>query len=133
MMRRFKVTVEGREYDVSVEELSDDSGGLYPDRATMRAAAPKAVRTSAAAVQAPEKGAAPSPASPGDVVSPLAGMLLSIDVAMGAAVEADTQVATLEAMKTKTLVKAGRSGKVTAIAVKAGQAVEAGQVLITIG
>ena len=66
-------------------------------------------------------------------MSPLAGMLLSIDVAMGAAVEADTQVATLEAMKTKTLVKAGRSGKVTAIAAKAGQAVEAGQVLVTIG
>jgi biotin carboxyl carrier protein len=135
MQRRFRVTVEGRDYDVTVEEISDDTGGLYPDRATMRAAAPRPARSSAAPADVPGKRPTQSKpaAGPGDVVSPLAGLLLSIDVAMGATVEADTQVATLEAMKTKTLVKAGRSGKVTDIAVKAGQAVEAGQVLITIG
>ncbi len=71
-------------------------------------------------------------AGPGDVVSPLAGVVLSIEVALGATVDADTPVATLEAMKTKTMVKAGRSGKVSAIAVSTGQAVEAGQALLTI-
>ena len=66
------------------------------------------------------------------MVSPLAGVVLSIDVELGASVDADTPVATLEAMKTKTMVKAGRTGTVRAIAVSAGQAVEAGQALLTI-
>ena len=57
---------------------------------------------------------------------------MSVDVEVGAAVEPDTRVITLEAMKTKTTVAAGREGKVSAIAVSAGQGVEAGQPLLTI-
>lgn len=69
---------------------------------------------------------------PGDVVSPLAGIVLSIDVKLGAGVKAETRVVTLEAMKTKTMVAAGRAGTVSAIAVDAGQGVEVGQALLTI-
>ena len=133
MQRRFKINVEGRDYDVTVEEIGDDSGGLYPDRATMRAAAPRPASTAPAAAPAGASAKSTPAAGPGDVVSPLAGLLLSVDVAVGTTVDADTQVATLEAMKTKTMVKAGRAGKVTAVAVKAGQPVEAGQPLLTIG
>ncbi|MDJ0943298.1 MAG: acetyl-CoA carboxylase biotin carboxyl carrier protein subunit [Kiloniellales bacterium] len=133
MQRRFKISVEGRDYDVVVEEITEDAGGLYPDRDTMRGA-PAGPSRPAAGVSAPAAAIAePRPtAGPGDVVSPLAGVVVSIDVETGAAVEADTRVATLEAMKTKTMVKAGRSGKVAAIAVTAGEAVEAGQTLLTI-
>ena len=133
MQRRFKISVEGRNYDVVVEEVTEDAGGLYPDRDTMRGAPAQPSRP-AAGITAPVGAAAmPRPAAaPGDVVSPLAGVVVSIDVEAGATVEAETRVATLEAMKTKTMVKAGRSGKVTAIAVGAGEAVEAGQTLLTI-
>ncbi|MDJ0972232.1 MAG: acetyl-CoA carboxylase biotin carboxyl carrier protein subunit [Kiloniellales bacterium] len=133
MQRRFKISVEGRDYDVVVEEVTEDSGGLYPDRDTMRAA-PVQTSRPAAGVTAPTAATAnPRPtAGAGDVVSPLAGVVVSIDVEAGAQVEAETRVATLEAMKTKTMVKAGRSGKVSAIAVGAGEAVEAGQTLLTI-
>ena len=133
MQRRFKISVEGHDYDVVVEEIADD-GGLYPDRQTMRAPAPQSSRPASAAAAAPPAPAAEAPpaAGPGDVVSPLAGVVLSIDVEQGATVDADTRVATLEAMKTKTMVKAGRGGKVTEVAVTAGQAVEAGQKLLTI-
>ena len=58
--------------------------------------------------------------------------MVSIDVEVGAAVEPDTRVATLEAMKTKTIVAAGRAGTVTAVAVGSGQSVAAGQALLTI-
>ena len=135
MRRRFKISVEGHDYDVVVEEVAEEAGGLYPDRDTMRAApAPQGapagvVSASAAATAAADTRPA---AGPGDVVSPLAGVVLTIGVEVGAAVEADTPVATLEAMKTKTMVKAGRSGTVRAIAVSTGQAVEAGQTLLTI-
>ncbi len=133
MQRRFKISVEGRDYDVVVEEVTEDAGGLYPDRDTMRAAPAQASRP-AAGVTAPAAATAkPRPAAgPGDVVSPLAGVVVSIDVEAGATVDTETRVATLEAMKTKTMVKAGRSGKVSDIAVGAGEAVEAGQTLLTI-
>ncbi len=133
MQRRFKISVEGRDYDVVVEEVTEDSGGLYPDRDTMRAAPVQANRP-AEGVTAPTTATAKprATAGPGDVVSPLAGVVVSIDVEAGATVDAETRVATLEAMKTKTMVKAGRSGKVSVIAVGAGEAVEAGQTLLTI-
>jgi len=133
MQRRFKISVDGRDYDVVVEEVTEDAGGLYPDRDTMRAAPAQPIRP-ATGVTAPAAATAkPRPAAgPSDVVSPLAGVVVSIDVEAGATVDAETRVATLEAMKTKTMVKAGRSGKVSAIAVSAGEAVEAGQALLTI-
>lgn len=134
MQRRFKISVEGRDYDVVVEEVTEDAGGLYPDRETMRAAAPRPAGgvTAPAAVRAEPGPPAQPMAGPGDVVSPLAGVVVSIDVEAGAAVAAETRVATLEAMKTKTMVKAGRAGRVSAVAVGAGEAVEAGQTLLTI-
>ncbi len=133
MQRRFKISVEGRDYDVVVEEVTEDAGGLYPDRDTMRAAPAEASRP-AAGVTAPAAATAkPRPAAgPGDEVSPLAGVVVSIDDEAGATVDTETRVATLEAMKTKTMVKAGRNGRVSAIAVGAGEAVEAGQTLLTI-
>ena len=129
MQRRFKVSVDGHEYDVAVTEVSDGPGNLYPDRGTMEAARP--------AVAAPTQGTLqPAPARPvagaGDVVSPIAGVVISVDVALGARVEATTRVVTLEAMKTKTFVSAGRAGAVTAIVVESGDAVEPGQALVTI-
>ena len=136
MQRRFKISVEGHDYDVVVEEVIDDSSGLYPDRGSMRSVQTAASQSvsAPAAPAAPATAAGPSrqAAGPGDVVSPLAGIVQSIDVAIGAAVEDDTPVVTLEAMKTKTMVTAGRAGKVSAIAVSAGQGVEAGQTLLTI-
>ena len=125
--------MEGHDYDVLVEEIIEDGGGLYPDRGTMRAE-PAAPRRAAGVTVAPEgsTGEQRPEAGAGDVVSPLSGVVLSIDVELGAAVETETRVATLEAMKTKTMVAAGRTGTVTAIAVSAGQGVEAGQALVTI-
>jgi len=133
MQRRFKISVEGRDYDVVVEEIADESGSLYPDRGTMRAASAEPSRPSGVTPPPQAAAAQSAPAAgPGDVVSPIGGVVLTIDVAVGAQVEAETQVASLEAMKTKTIVSAGRAGKVTAIAVSAGQGVEAGQALLTI-
>ena len=133
MRRRLKISVEGHDYDVVVEEVTDDSGGLYPDRGTMRSAPAEPSQTASVSVApATAAGASRPVAGPGDVVSPLAGIVLSIDVKLGAAVKAETRVVTLEAMKTKTMVAAGRAGTVSAIAVDPGQGVEVGQALLTI-
>jgi len=129
VLRRFKISVDGQQYDVTVEEVVTGPGNLYPDRGTMTAAP---VNPEASAAPASTPAAAPA-AGPGDVVSPLAGVVVSIDVALGATVAEGTRVATLEAMKTKTMVTAGRAGTVKAIAVAPGDPVEAAQPLVTIG
>ena len=138
MQRRFKISVDGHEYDVAVTEVIEGPGNLYPDRGTMdtaRAAAGETARPAAAAnaAQGVLRQTAPKPAAgPDDVVSPIAGVVVSIDIALGATVEASTRVATLEAMKTKTFVNAGRNGTIGNIAVAAGDSVEPGQTLLTI-
>jgi len=130
MQRRFKITVDGHEYDVAVTEVSDAPGNLYPDQGSMEGARPAV--TAEAARGVPRQVPPRETAAPGDVVSPIAGVVVSIDVALGAKVEAATRVATLEAMKTKTFVNAGRAGTVSAIAVGTGDPVEPDQTLLTI-
>ena len=133
MQRRFKISVEGRDYVVVVEEMPEEGVGLYPDRGSMRPVQTESSRPAGVAPATKAAAAKPAPAAgPGDVVSPIAGVVLTIDVQVGAQVEEGTQVASLEAMKTKTVVTAGRAGKVSAIAVSVGQGVEAGQALLTI-
>ena len=133
MQRRFKISVEGRDYDVVVEEVPEEGVGLYPDRGSMRPVQAESSRPAEVAPPAEAAAGKPAPAAgPGDVVSPIAGVVLSIEVQVGAQVDAETRVASLEAMKTKTIVTAGRAGKVSAIAVSVGQGVEAGQPLLTI-
>ena len=131
MQRKFRITVENKTYNVTVEDIADDGGTLYPSPGLMTAATTPAE----AAEAAPEpSSAAPGPAAagPGDEVSPLAGVVVSLEVAVGQSVNEGDKIATIEAMKMKTAVVAHRSGSVANIAVKPGDGVEAGQVLMTI-
>ncbi len=130
MQRRFKINVDGHEYDVAVTEITEGPGNLYPDRGTMDTAHPPAPEKTAQGVTRPVPPKLQ--AKPGDVVSPIAGVVVSIDVAQDAQVGITTRVATLEAMKTKTYVNAGRAGTVSGIAVSAGDPVEPDQTLLTI-
>lgn len=129
-MKRLKVTVDGKIYDVTVEVLDD--GALPP------AAAPAMPAAAApAAVPAPLP-AAPTPArsrgtgAPGEIKSPLAGKVVSIDVRSGQAVNEGQQVMTLEAMKMNTYIFAPSNGTVGEICVQPGDAVEEGVVLMIV-
>ena len=133
MEKRFRITVEGRQYDVTVEDLSEGSSLIFPEPGDMQVNVPKPSTPKPAAPPAPAPAAAPTAAGTGDEVSPLAGVVVSVDVTAGQAVNEGDKLATLEAMKMKTVVTAHRSGTVTNIAVKAGDAVEAGQILLSIG
>ncbi len=126
-MKNLRITVEGKAYDVQVELLDEDQPvAPAPRRASARAAAPAV---------APQKAAAKAiaaPSSNGAVVSPLSAVVVSIDVAVGATVEAGEKVATLEAMKMNTIVSAAAAGTVKAILVSPGDGVEEGQALLEI-
>jgi glutaconyl-CoA/methylmalonyl-CoA decarboxylase subunit gamma len=136
MEKKFRITVEGRAYVVTVEDISTDAGQkLYPEPGSMSVAPQPAVPVPTAppptAAAAPASAAAE--AGPGDELSPLGGVVQAVHVTVGQAVTEGEKLVSLEAMKMITHVIAKRGGTVTAIAVKPGDPVDAGQVLLSIG
>lgn len=136
-MHNFRISVDGRSYNVLVEDLGQSADAGHPAAeapAPIVNAAPAAVVHAApAAASAPTSAATPAVAGAGSVVAPLGGVVSSIDVPLGRDVAIGDRVATIEAMKMKTEVRAKFAGKVTNIAVKANDSVETGQVLMTVG
>ena len=86
-----------------------------------RPPSPRRRRTPAAAV-----------AGAGDEVAPLAGTVQSVDVTVGQTVAVGDKIAIIEAMKMKTEVHARGAGKVVSIAVKPGDGIDTGGVLLTL-
>ena len=129
MEKRFRITVDGRPYLVTVEDLSEGGNRLYPEPGSMHVAP---AQPAPSAADATPGGANPA-AGPGDVVTPLAGVVEAIAVSVGQSVAQGERLATIEAMKMKTPVVAHRAGTVASIAVKPGDAVEAGRTLLVIG
>jgi biotin carboxyl carrier protein len=127
-MKRLKVTVDGKVYDVSVEAIDEAPVAGAP------ISAPLALAPLSAPIPSPVVAATPKPASsaPGDVTSPLAGKLVSVDVKPGQDVAEGAQVATVEAMKMNTYIYAPKSGKVASIQVNPGEAVDEGSVILRI-
>jgi biotin carboxyl carrier protein len=123
VQRKFKITVDGRPYTVTVEEISEGASLILPEPGSM--SVPELV--------APPASAALQAAGPGDEVSPLAGVVQAVLVQVGQEVKEGDKLIALEAMKMVTHVFAHRTGKVTQITVKPGDAVDAGQALLTIG
>jgi biotin carboxyl carrier protein len=130
MQKSFRITVDGRSYNVVVEDLDPAAPVVAPPPV-----APVAVAAPAAApapVAAPPPAVAAAQAGPGSIVAPLGGVVFSIDVPLGRDVAVGDKVATIEAMKMKTEVRAKVAGKVTAIAAKVNESVETGQLLMTV-
>ena len=71
-----------------------------------------------------------APAGTEPLKSPVQGVLVSLDVAIGDAVAAGQQVAVLEAMKMEFVVKAEQSGIVRALAIEPGAGVFEGSALL---
>jgi len=135
-MKKLRVTVEGKNYDVLVEVL-DPGPAAAP--ATVAPSAPIASVTitppptaAAAPVAVPSPAPARAAGGAGDVPSPLAGKLVSIDVQVGQTVAEGAQVATVEAMKMNTYILATKAGRVAAILVNPGDGVQEGTVILQI-
>jgi len=120
-MKRLRITVEGKTYEVTVELPNETAGS-----------APVASAGVSSPASSPLAASALSNAAPGVVVSPLGGNLVAINVEVGQAVKEGEQVAVLEAMKMNTSVTATATGKVVEVLVAVGTAVQEGQPLIRI-
>ena len=131
-MKKLRITVDGKVFDVSVE-LLDQVSSTTAAPAPAPVAAPAPAAPVAATAPAPAPAPAPAAAGAGDVPSPLAGKVVSLDVAAGASVKAGDQILTLEAMKMNTIIYAPASGTLTAFCVNPGDTVQEGQALAKIG
>lgn len=129
-MKKLRVTVDGKVYEVIVEELEGSPASGLPVAPPSPANLSPA---SAAPPSPPVPSAAAAAAGPGDVPSPLAGKVVAINCSVGQQVAAGDTLITLEAMKMNTFVQAPAGGTVKAIHVKEGEAVQEGQVLVTLG
>jgi glutaconyl-CoA/methylmalonyl-CoA decarboxylase subunit gamma len=126
-MKKLRITVEGKSYDVLVEMVDEGSTNHSPTPA----AAP--LRTAVLDTPAPTPAAAPIAAGgAGDVVSPLAGKVVSIDVSVGQTVQSGAQVATIEAMKMNTYIYAPKAGRISEIIARPGDGVEEGAPIMRI-
>jgi len=132
-MKRFRVTVEGKTYEVLVEAVDEAEGGATP--ATVARPRP-AVSPGPGEAQPAESVKAAAeldrPAVAGAVPSPLSGKVVAVAVTVGSAVTVGTEIATIEAMKMNTHIFAPTAGRVAAIFVKPGDGVEEGTALLQI-
>ena len=129
MLRKFKIKVDGQEYQVEMEEI----GAVAP-------AAPVAPVAAPAAPAAPAVEAAPAPAAPvaatpagADAMpSPMPGNILRILVNVGDTVTENQPLMILEAMKMENEIVAAKAGVVAGIHVKECQVVNPGDAFIKI-
>ncbi len=125
-MKKFQITVNGKSYEVEVEEIG---GGSAP--AARPAAAPAPAQ--AAPAPAAPKAAAPAPAGASVVTAPMPGKILSIKAKVGQQVNDGDMLLTLEAMKMENEIFAESAGTVKEIRVSEGSTVDSDEVLVVIG
>ncbi|MEI0558468.1 biotin/lipoyl-containing protein [Brachyspira intermedia] len=131
MTKQYKITVNGKTYDVSVEEIRPVASNK-----TVSTIVNTPVNTpKPAAAPAPKPAAAP--AAPIDenaisVKATMPGTIVSFSVAVGDKVQEGQVVAILEAMKMENEITAPASGEVKSIHVEKGSSVVEGQVILQI-
>lgn len=119
-MKNYKVNVNGTEYVISIELMSDEEAAKAKAAAPAPAAAP---------------AAAPAPVAAGEgteISAPMQGTILSVNVSNGQAVKAGDVLFVLEAMKMENEIMAPADGTVTSVCVANGASVTSGTVLCTI-
>ena len=119
-MRTFKITVNGKAYEVEVEEV----GGMTAAPAPAPVAAP---------APAPAPAPVAAPAGSTAVKSPMPGTILDIKVAAGQKVSKGDVLVILEAMKMENEIMAPSDGTVVAISTSKGASVNSGDVLVSLG
>lgn len=128
---KYKVTLNGRTYEVEVEAgkamLLDEYEAIVPTAAPAAPAAP---------VAAPAAAPAPAAAAPvaGDAVTaPMPGNILKVNVTAGQAVKEGDVLVVLEAMKMENEILAPKACTVKQVLVSKGATVDTGATLVVLG
>ena len=133
---KYKVTLNGRTYEVEVEAgkamLLDEYEAIVPSAPAAPVAAPVAAPAAEAAPAAPAAPVAVTGA--GEAVSaPMPGTILKVNVTQGQAVKEGDVLCVLEAMKMENDIIAPKSGTITQVVTSKGASVSTGDPLVVIG
>ena len=134
-MRNFVITVNGKSYDVAVEEVGGAPVATPVVQSVAPVAAPAPVAQAKPVAAAPVAAPAPAKAAPANgekVLSPFPGLIKNLLVAEGATVKKDEPILVLEAMKMDNDITAPCDGKVSFCVTK-GANVDSDAVLAVIG
>jgi glutaconyl-CoA/methylmalonyl-CoA decarboxylase subunit gamma len=127
-MKSYEIVINGKSFDVDV--IPKKSGGVEVTRIEpmmQPSAAAKAAPAETAAKAAPAaKAAAPAAAGSRVIEAPLRGTVLKVNCKVGDAVQANTILFVVEAMKMENEIFAGQAGTVQSVDVKQGEALETG-------
>ena len=127
---KYIVTLNGKNYEVEVEETD----AVITSITDALPAAPAAAQPAAPAPVAAAAPAAPVITEDGTkVLSPMPGIILSVNTAPGQAVKAGDVLLVLEAMKMENEIVAPSDGTVKQLLVQKGAAVDTDSVLLIIG
>ena len=135
MLRKFKIAIDGKEYLVEMEELTQGQPAPMapPAQQVVQPVAQPTAQPTPEPAAAPTPAPAPTPTAGADAIdAPMPGTILKILANVGDQVTANQPVLILEAMKMENEIVAPKDGVVTAIHVNAGDMVNPGQPLITI-
>lgn len=135
-MKKFKVTVNGKAYEVEVEEMG---GAPAAAPAPQVAAAPAPAAPAPTPAAAPAPAATPAPAVGGPipegaitVKAPMPGKISALKAEAGKAVKRGDIILVLEAMKMQNDITATADGTLHEIRVNPGDNVKTGDVLTVI-
>lgn len=130
-MRKFAITVNGKSYDVEVEEIGQGS--------TMVNNSPAISAPATSTPQPPAPAAAPKKVAGGaipqgadTIKAPMPGTILDIKVQSGDKVTKGQVLMILEAMKMENEIMAPADGEIASVQVAKGASVNAGDVLVAI-
>lgn len=142
-MKEYKFKINGKDYNVAVNGIEGKLASLTVNGVAYNvelenevspavAAAPAAAPVAGPAA-APASAPAPAAGAGKDIVSPLPGVIISVDVKEGQAVKRGQKVAVIEAMKMENEILAECDGTITAIHVSKGDSVLEDAKIVTIG
>lgn len=124
-MKKFKISVNGKQYEVDVEEIAAN-GAVIETKQAVSAPASK-----------PQPANQPVNTASGEtgsekITAPMPGTILKVNVQPGVQVKAGEVLCVLEAMKMENDITAPRDGKVASVNTPKGSSVNAGDVLVSL-
>lgn len=136
MLRKFKISIDGTQYLVEMEEVGapvpTPADLAVPAPAPAPAAAPAPAPAAAPEPEPASAAATPAPAGAHVQGAPMPGTILDIHLNVGDPVKANQPVMVLEAMKMESEIVAEVDGVIASIGVSKGDMVNPGDELFSI-